>query len=79
MKDIVKGELKDLKSANQNLHFELDRNQQLFRQLQSELIATIEEKKEQNESILHTVSDAALKAQKETKLDGLKYRSQSVS
>jgi hypothetical protein len=47
--------------------------------LQSELIATIEEKKEQNESILHTVSDAALKAQKETKRDGLKNRSQSVS
>jgi hypothetical protein len=45
MKDILKGELKDLKSANQNFHFELDRSQSLFRQLQSELIATIEEKK----------------------------------
>jgi len=26
MRDILKGELKDLKSANQNFHFELDRN-----------------------------------------------------
>lgn len=75
MKDVIKGELKDLKSANLNFHFELDRNQQLFRQLQSELIATIEEKKEQNESILNTVSGAALKAQKESKRDGIKNRS----
>ena len=45
MKDILKGEQKDLKSANPNFHFELDRSQSLFRQLQSELIATIEEKK----------------------------------
>lgn len=59
MKDILRGELKDLKSSNQTFSFELDRNQTLFRQLQSELIATIEEKKVQNESILQTVTGAA--------------------
>lgn len=45
MRDLLRGEMKDLKAANMTFEFELARIQQLFRQLQNELIQTMEEKK----------------------------------
>jgi hypothetical protein len=47
--------MKDMKSANCQFGFEIERNQNLFRQMQSELLMTIEEKKNQNDTILENV------------------------
>jgi hypothetical protein len=38
MREVLKGEMKDLKASNNNFDFELNRVQALFRQLQNELI-----------------------------------------
>ena len=52
MRDLMRGEMKDLKSANEQFNFELQRMQLLFRTLQSELVITMEEKKAQDLNIL---------------------------
>ena len=82
MKDLLRGEMKDLKSSNDQFDFELQRMQTLFRQLQSELHMTMEEKKAQNQNILQTVTEAATetkKALKDGKGGSIGKRSQSMS
>ena len=44
--------MKDLRSANEQFSRELDRHQNLYRALHSELILTLEEKKVQNNTLL---------------------------
>jgi len=55
MRQMINEEMKDMKSANCQFGFELERNQNLFRQMQSELLLTMEEKKQQNDTILEGV------------------------
>ncbi|MFO0117550.1 MAG: hypothetical protein ACK521_08020 [bacterium] len=45
MRELINEEMKDMKAANCQFGFEIERNQNLFRQLQAELLMTIEEKK----------------------------------
>lgn len=52
MREVLNEEVKDLKSANKTFSYELERNQNLFRQLQQELVLTMEEKKVQNDAIM---------------------------
>ena len=83
MRDLLRGEMKDLKSSNDQFGFELQRMQNLFRQLQNELLQTMEEKKAQDTNILQTMTDAVTESKKAIK-DGVKggslgKRSQSLS
>lgn len=82
MREIMRTEMKDLKAANMTLEFEITRIQSLFRQLQTELLQTMEEKKAQNSEILRTfvdkVEDDKLQFVKEGG-NTLKARSQSLS
>lgn len=73
MRELINEEMKDMKAANCQFGFEIERNQNLFRQLQAELLMTIEEKKLQNEAILENVGT---KHDKEVKVN---KRSGSVS
>ena len=52
MREILNEEVKDLKHANKTFSYEIERNQNLFRQLQQELVMTMEEKKTQNDAIM---------------------------
>ena len=80
MRDVLRTEMKDLKAANMTLEFELARIQQLFRQLQTELLQTMEEKKVQNQEILQTMTAAAEQESKDQEKNGtLNKRSQSLS
>ena len=45
MKQVLNEEVKDIKAANKQFSYELERNQNLYRALHSELMLTIEEKK----------------------------------
>lgn len=52
MRELLTKEMRDLKATNQLLEYELQRVQSLFRQLQTELFTTLEEKKAQNTAVL---------------------------
>ena len=52
MRQLLGGEMKDLRSANEQFSRELDRHQNLYRALHSELMLTLEEKKVQNNTLL---------------------------
>jgi hypothetical protein len=45
MKTMINTEVKDLRSANNAYSIELERNQKLFRELQTETLATLDERK----------------------------------
>jgi len=49
MKGLMNTEVKDLRCANQAYAIELERNQKLFRELQTETLATLDERKAQND------------------------------
>lgn len=70
MKETINDEMKDMKSANCQFGFEIERNQNLFRQMQSELLMTIEEKKAQNDSILENVISRNEQEKKANKRSG---------
>ena len=51
--------MKDLRAANEQFSQELDRHQNLYRALHSELVLTLEEKKVQNTTLLEHGKEAA--------------------
>ena len=59
MKTMINTEVKDLRSANNAYSIELERNQKLFRELQTETLATLDERKFQNEAMLEQTRDMA--------------------
>ena len=62
--------MKDLRSANEQFSRELDRHQNLYRALHSELILTLEEKKVQNNTLLEQGKEAAKEELKQKKRAG---------
>ena len=70
MRQLLGGEMKDLRSANEQFSQELDRHQNLYRALHGELMLTLEEKKVQNNTLLEQGKEAAKEELKEKKRAG---------
>ena len=64
MKSMINEEMKDMRSANKQYGIELERNQNLFRTLQQELVITMDEKKAQNDAMLENAREATLAEKK---------------
>ena len=62
--------MKDLRAANEQFAKELDRHQNLYRALHSELMLTLEEKKIQNTTLLEQGKEAAKEELKQKKRAG---------
>ena len=45
MKQVINEEMKDMRAANKQFQFEIERNQNIFRSLHQELVITMDEKK----------------------------------
>ena len=70
MKQLINEEVKDIRAANKQFSYELERNQNLYRALHSELILTIEEKKQQNQALLEQGKEAVAEEMKNKKRAG---------
>lgn len=66
MKQTINEEMKDMRSANKQFQYEIERNQGLYRALHQELMLTLEEKKTQNNAILDNAKEAT-EAEKKAK------------
>ena len=70
MKLLLNEEVKDIRAANKQFSYELERNQNLYRALHSELVLTLEEKKIQNATIIEQGKEAAKEEMKNKKRAG---------
>ena len=70
MKQLLNEEVKDIRAANKQFAYELERNQNLYRALHSELMLTIDEKKAQNMSLVEQGKEAAKEEMKNKKRSG---------
>ena len=64
MKQLLNEEVKDMRAANKQFQFELERNQNLFRVLHQELQLTMDEKKVQNNALMENAREATIAEKK---------------
>ena len=64
MKQVINEEMKDMRAANKQFQFEIERNQNIFRSLHQELVITMDEKKTQNDALMENAREATLAEKK---------------
>ena len=64
MKQLMHEEMKDMRAANKQFTYEIERNQSLYRAMHQELVLTIEEKKVQNNAIMDNAREATMQEKK---------------